>query len=124
MSSCYWYVVNQYNLLTAIRSNQPDIDSLDRLPLHTQVLYVSPSSVFGPLLPQAHTLLICQFRSYRHCKTHIRGSGQDVAKAFGAHSATGNAANPVQPVASHWVRRNTSLTYCGTVFGIVHLPDV
>ena len=60
----------------------------------------------------------------RHCKTHIRGSGQDVAKAFGAHSATGNAANPVQPVPSHWVRHNTSLTYCGTVFGIVHLPEV
>ena len=34
----------------------------------------------------------------RHCKTHIRESGQDVAKAFGAHSATGNASNPVQPV--------------------------
>ena len=54
----------------------------------------------------------------------IRGSGQDVAKAFGAHSATGNGSNPVQPVGSHWVRCNTSLTYCGTVFGIVCLPDV
>ena len=45
-------------------------------------------------------------------------------RLLGAHSATGNGSNPVQPVGSHWVRRNTSLTYCGTVFGIVHLPEV